>query len=154
MVWVKAKVDPKLYIKVPGTIIRNWGHDFIVQVDGSLCMQMHPDFVAAEVKAGRIEVMEKAPPGHDKNVADKITIVKQDTPPPGYTLDIGNYYGAGDLNKLIDGISKFRKNQIISFIEERFPEEQVDSALKKSDMVDKLRSLIDSALLQFEDEDE
>lgn len=57
--WVKAIVDPGLYIKVPGNIISVWGHKFEIQIDGSLCLDMHEDFVANEVRAKRVMKMSR-----------------------------------------------------------------------------------------------
>ena len=147
--WVKAIVNPKLYLKVPGQIIRIWGHDFVIQTDGSLCMNMHEDFVAAELKAGRIQKVSPPPGKEPEKMEKKITIVKE--PPPGFTMDIGNYYGAGDLNALIEKVSELKTPAIARFAAERFPDKDKLKG-KKDDMVDKIRSYIDSALLLKEEE--
>jgi len=148
--WVKANVDPKLYLKIPGQIIRVWGHDFTIQKDGSLCIDMHEDFVATELKAGRIQKVSPLP----GTEPEKITIVKETKilkePPPGFTMDIGNYYGAGDLNTLIEKVSELKAPAIIKFAAERFPDEAKLKG-KIPDMVDKIRSYVDSALLKEEE---
>ena len=153
MVWVKAKVNPKLYLKVPGLIIAIWGHDFEVQKDGSLCMQMHPDFVDTEVKANRIEIMKDPPFEKDNKAAERVTIIQPNIP-VGFTLDIGNYYGVGDLNKLIDKVTKLKKTEIIAFAAERFPRrKKLDERKKKDDLIDKIRSFIDSELIKLKEAD-
>ena len=147
MVWVKAHINPKLYIKVPGNIICLWGHDFEIQQDGTLCMEVHPDFVDAGVKAGRFSIMTAPPPGKEKSMEDKIKIIKPNIP-VGFTMDVGNYYGAGDLNKLIDKISAFKRTDLVEFAAQRFTDTpKIKANLKKRDILDKIRSLIDSAML-------
>lgn len=154
MVWVKAIVDPKLYLKVPGGIIRLWGHDFIIQTDGSLCMQMSPDFVAAEVRAGRIKELSSPPPGKEpEQIAEKITII-QPKVPDGLTMDIGNYYGAGDLNKLLVTVKELTAKAIVKFSADRFPDKKkLTLSMGKDDMLDKIRSYIDSTLVSVTKDD-
>ena len=147
MVWVKAQIDPRLYQKIPGGIIRVWGHDFEIQQDGTLCMEMHPDFIDAGVQIERFTIMNTPPPGKEKKMDEKIKIIKPDIP-VGFTMDIGNYYGAGDLNKLIDKISAFKRKDLVEFAAQRFPDTpKIKANLKTKDILDKIRSLIDSATL-------
>jgi hypothetical protein len=150
--WVQAIVDPKLYPKQPGGIIRLWGHKFEIQIDHTLCMDMHSDFVATEVRSGRVTKMTSPPPGKDKEIAKKI-IIKQD-PPVGFTMDVGNYYGAGDLDTLFERITKMKNKEIVGFAVERFPDkEKLKANMKSKDMVDKIRSYVDSAIIAYNEED-
>lgn len=155
MVWVKAKVDPSLYLKIPGNIISIWGHNFEVQQDGSLCMEMHSDFIATAKKAGRITVLKDPPPGKGKpiDIQEAITIVRSEVP-VGLTLNLGNYYGAGDLDKLFKKLSKFKRTDLVKFAAERFPESsKIKANLKTTDILDEIKSLIDSAILNELKED-
>jgi hypothetical protein len=146
IMWVQAIVDPKLYAKITGSIITIWGHRFEVQQDGSLCLDMNTDFIASEMKAGRIKRMASPPPGKDKKIFEKI-VIKQD-PPVGFTMNIGNYYGAGDLNTLIERVEKMKNKEIVVFASERFPtKKKLRINMKSEDMIDKVRSYIDSALV-------
>ena len=149
MVWVKAIIDPKLYSHVTGQTIRLWGHDFEIQQDGSLCMKMDPEFIASETKAGRIKIMDSPPPGKDKEIHKKVTVV--DTISPSFTMDIGNYYGVGDLNKLIEKVTAMKRNKIFKFVDERFENHGLKKSMKTEDLVDKIRSLIDSAFIKKDD---
>lgn len=158
-VWVRATADPKLHTKVPGIIIRLYGHDFEVQVDGTLCMKMDPAFVKNEIKAGRVRVM-KFPPGKDEVAHKKITIIDTtgpfivDTISKEFTMDIGNYYGAGDLNQLIERITALKKKEkMIKFADERFTTHSLKLSMKIEDVIDKIRSLVDSAYIQAKKED-
>jgi len=151
MVWVKAIIDQKLYLKVPGLIIPIWGHEFEVQKDGSLCMEMHPDFIPTEVAAKRIEIMKDPPFEKDSKAAEKVTIIQPNIP-VGFTMDIGNYYGVGDLNKLIEKVTKLKKTEIIAFAAERFPRrKKLDERKKKDDIIDKIRGFIDSELMKLKE---
>ena len=142
--WVKAKVDPKLYLHIPGTIIRVWGHDFEIQTDGSLCTDMHEDFVATEIKAGRIKKISP-PPGKGK---PEIKVTKLE-PATGFTMDIGNYYGAGDLDTLFERVTKMKRGEIVQFSKERFPKEKrLKGNIAKEDLIDQIRTYIDSALME------
>lgn len=147
MIWVKAIIDPKLYLKVPGQIIKVWGHDFEIQQDGSLCMEMDEDFVASETNAGRIKKMSSPPPGKDTMIHKKITVI--DTTP--FTMDIGNYYGVGDLNKLIEKVTAMKKSKILEFADERFENHDLKSSMTVEDLADQMRSLIDSAFIKKDD---
>ena len=156
-VWVRSTADPKLHTKVPGIIIRLYGHDFEVQVDGTLCMKMDPAFVKNEVKAGRIKVMKSPPAGKNEAIHKKITIIDMTepviTPPKGFTMDIGNYYGAGDLNKLIEKVTELKKKEkIVKFADERFATHNLKLSMKVEDIIDKIRSLVDSAYIQSKEE--
>ncbi len=144
MVWVKAIIDRKLYAHVTGQIIRLWGHDFEVQQDGSLCLEMNSGFVDSEVRAGRIKKLNAPPPGKSKTIHEDITIII----PDDFTLDIGNYYGAGDLNKLIEKITAMKKAEVIKFADNRFTNHRLKRTMKAEDIIDKIRSLIDSAFLK------
>jgi len=151
-VWVRAAVNTKLHTKVPGVPIRLWGHDFEVQVDGTLCMQMDRAYVKNEVKAGRVRVMESPPVGKDKAMHKKITVI--DTTGPKLTMNIGNYYGAGDLNTLIERVSAMRKKEsIINFADKRFEDHNLKLSMKLDDIIDKVRSLVDSAYIKFKEGD-
>jgi hypothetical protein len=108
---------------------------------------MNEDFIASEIKAGRIKKMTSPPPGKDKKIIKKITVIKQDLP-VGFTMDIGNYYGAGDLNTLIERVEKMKNKEIIVFASERFPKKKkLRVNMESEDMIDKIRSYIDSALV-------
>jgi len=151
-VWVRATVDTKLHTKVPGIPIRLWGHDFEVQVDGTLCMQMDPAYVKHEVKAGHVRIMNSPPAGKDTAMHKKITVI--DRTGPNLTLDIGTYYGAGDLNTLIERISAMRKKEsIINFADKRFEDHDLKLSMKLNDLIDKIRSLVDSAYIQHKEGD-
>lgn len=151
-VWVRAAVDAKLHTKVPGIPIRLWGHDFEVQVDGSLCMQMDHAYIKHEVKAGHVRVMDSPPAGKDRAMHKKITVI--DTTGPKFTMDIGNYYGAGDLNALIEKITEMRKKEsVIDFADKRFENHDLKLSMKLNDIIDKIRSLVDSAYIQHKEGD-
>lgn len=156
MVWVKAIIDPKLYMHVVGNVIRLWGHDFVVQQDGSLCMEMHPEFIDAEARAGRIRRLSTPPPGTDfKKLAEKVTIVTPDVPEDTVlTMDIGNYYGVGTLEDLLKKVKTMKNKAIAEFAKKRFPKEKkLAINMKKDDMVDKIRSFIDSKMIKVAEED-
>jgi hypothetical protein len=159
-VWVKALVDPKLHTKVPGVGIVLWGHAFQTQSDGSLCMEMDIDFVKPEVRAGRIRVLEKPPPGKSNEaMISKIVVIKEPVvekkpveKKPAFTHDIGDFFGAGSLNDLIDQIGQYTKSELIEFADERFKGHEISKTMKNDMIIDKIRSLTDIAYMQYTEE--
>jgi len=82
----------------------------------------------------------------------KITVI--DTTGPKLTMNIGNYYGAGDLNTLIERVSAMRKKEsIINFADKRFEDHNLKLSMKLDDIIDKVRSLVDSAYIKFKEGD-
>jgi hypothetical protein len=150
-VWVKALVDPKLYIKVAGVQIILWGHVFETQADGTLCTEMNTDFVKSEVRAGRVRVLEKPPPGKSNEaMISKIDVVDTNKEDRDFALDISNYYGAGDLNTLILKISEdMTKEQMMVFADDRFKDHSLKYNMTREVMIDKIRSLVDSAYMEY-----
>lgn len=148
-IWVKALVDPKLHTKVPNVPIILWGHTFHTQIDGSLCMEMDADFVKAEVRAGRVRVLEKPPPGKSNELmAAKVVVIDK----TAFTLNIGSYYGTGSLNNLIEKVSTMTKEEMIDFANERFPKNNITRNMKDDTILDKIRSLADIAYIEYEEQ--
>lgn len=149
--WVKAIVDPKLYPFLPGSTIRMWGFDFTIYTDKSLCLKMHNDFVSGEVKAGRVKIMESPPPGiveikPEKTEHKKISI---DISDQQFTYDITNYFGSGNMNRLIEDLRELTNPKIRTFAKKRFENISFASNATKDDMLDKIRSLTDIEILRL-----
>jgi hypothetical protein len=152
-IWVRSTADPKLHTKVPGVVIRIYGHDFETQLDGTLCMRMNPAFVKDEVKAGRVRVMKMPPAGTEEEMTI-VEIEKTEGPVFPFTLDVKTYYGAGDLNSLIEKITamKMEKKDLIMFANERFKNHNLKMSMKTEDMIDNIRTLTDSAYIKKEED--
>jgi len=176
-IWVRLKEDPKVYKHNPvGTVIRAYGHDFIIQKDGTLCVQMHVDFIRNEVNADRVEIINppKDPiviqePEAEVSIEDFIKerkVGEKNTPfvpdeevideaiknadLQQFSFDIGTYYGAGDLSTLLKKIEALKnKNMIITFAGERF-KVKLPETMAREEIIDKVKDLVDEARVKFE----
>lgn len=164
--WVQAIVDQSLYPFIPGATIRLWGHDFKIYPNRKLCMRMHNDFIASETKAGHVTVMNSPPPGvvevetpkEDTKIETKDDVPEQKKVEikidlPDFTMDIGSYFGHGNMTKLMDKIGKLTVPEIRSFAKERF-QKTFPVRASKDEILDEVRTLTDRAVIRIIEEQE
>lgn len=177
--WVRLKDDPANWkYSPPGTVVRAYGHDFLVQEDNTLGMPMHNHYLVNEVKANRVEIVDPPdkphimdiPPEaqsldefvkqhriHDVQVIEDA--VEEATPIgveskidtlAGFTLDVGTFYGSDSFEGLMAKIESFKnKGLIAQFIEERFKLKLPDSVLK-DDMIERVKDLVGTARVTWQ----
>lgn len=100
-----------------GTTLTVYGHDFIIQKNGSAIAEIDESFTKAEKKLGRYKVLEDTP------------VIKENfqkahpVPRKDLLTDIGfeikDFFGTNDINKLYKKIKNFDKDQTILFAETR-----------------------------------
>jgi len=148
--WVEAIIDPSIYPNLPGSVITLWGFKFKIYPGKHLCLEMPNDFVKTEVRAGHVRVMQQPPPGvvpkkkpvEVKPVHKEVEIDIQDES-DGFTMDVGNYYGAGDLDKLIEKLQDLGNvAKIKAFARKRFDVSFPNTA-KRDEILDHIRVLVD-----------
>jgi hypothetical protein len=113
----------------PGQIVMCWGHQFIIQPNGDAIAMIHRDFIKDEVAAGRYVVIED-----DK----KKTLPKEHKSQFG--TEIGNYFGAGSLDKLMQEISKLDITGISEFSKEKFSI-TLPPSMSKKEMLSEIEAL-------------
>lgn len=97
-----------------GDAVALWGHTFVMQKDGMLVCEMPINVARHELGAGRVmryqasDFVNRAPVDPVGSALDK------------FTMDIGTYYGAGDLDVLQKRIEKLKVTEIQEFTEKRF----------------------------------
>lgn len=147
--WVEAIIDPSIYPNLPGSIITLWGFRFKIYPGKKLCLDMPNDFVKTEVRAGHVRIMQQPPPGvvppkkaKPEPVQKKVEIDLQDES-DGFTMDVGNYYGAGDLDALIKKLEDIGNiAKIKAFARKRFDVSFPNTA-KRDEILDHIRVLVD-----------
>jgi len=113
----------------PGTIFKVWGHDFVIQPNGDAVASIHQDFHETDCAAGRYLVLEeKKASAKSKELSD-------------FTNDIGTYYGAGDLEKFREKITKLRKEGLMGFAESRLSTE-LPLAMERDAMIVEIINMV------------
>lgn len=113
----------------PGQIVMCWGHQFIIQPNGDAIAMIHKDFIKDEVAAGRYVVIEDD---------EKKTLAKEHKSQFG--TELGNYFGAGSLDKLIQEISKLDITGISEFSKENFSI-TLPPSMSKEEMLSEIKAL-------------
>ena len=131
----KCKLNSKYVVGAPGTPFTAYGHQFIIQQNGDAVASIHKDFIENEVKAGRIIVLEE-------NIKEKQTAAQSDEL-SGFTMDIGTYFGAGDLEKLHKKVTILRKEAMQGFANSRLNLELPDT-LSRNKMVMEIMNTVNS----------
>jgi len=124
----------------PNSRFSAFGHVFTIQPNGEAHCDMHEDFIKTEVGAGRVELIAQ-------NKKEKI---KDSTELETFTFDIGNYYGAGDLDKLMKKLGVLRKSLLTEFADTRLKIELPDSMSAK-DMRAEISDTVNHRIVTLKD---
>ena len=104
---------PKKVKYKPGTILPLWGHKFVVHKNGDAIAQIYKSTAEAGAAAGRYLIVS------DKN--DQASQPEQEAKSYfEFGMDIKNYYGAGDLDKLAEKLKTLETNNLIDFASKHF----------------------------------
>jgi hypothetical protein len=125
----RCKLSSKRVFGPPGTVFNCYGHQWIIQANGDAIGMIHQDFHATEVPAGRYVVLED-----EKKPEDAYELTD-------FTMDIGTYYGAGDMEKLQKKISKLRSDALMGFAVTRFAV-QLPNTMTKRAMTAEIMNLV------------
>ena len=94
-----------------GSAVSVYGHQFIIQKNGSAIAEIDEAFIEVESKSNRYKVIENDP------------VQQHPIPRKDLLMDIGyeikDLFGTKDINKLYKKIRKFDKDQAILFAETR-----------------------------------
>jgi len=136
----KVRVILTQKVKHPvGSKLKIYGHDFIVQKDGTAAAMVEESVSGAEIKRGRYILADQAP---------KQIPVLNTSYVDSFGYDVGQYYGAGSLEKLKKKIDDMRKGEISHFAQTRLGE-NIRMNQSKSRMI---FELIDAIKKQLESE--
>ena len=140
---VKVKLVHQHITGAPGNPITIYGHLFTIQPNGEAHCDMHKDFVEAELKAGRIALVdtERSQPSYlsehpENNLTPSFPKLA------GFTWDIGNYFGAGDLKKLIRKVEILNKNEMIEFARIKLSIE-LPPTMTNKDIVEEIKNTVE-----------
>ena len=93
----------------PGHVFRAFGHDFVVQSDGTATANVDEAFVAAEVRAGRYEVIKDPSKTGPEEFADL----------DDFGFDSANFFGCKSLKDLQAKLKSLKKESLIAFAASR-----------------------------------
>jgi hypothetical protein len=131
----KCKLNSPYVTGAPGTVFTAYGHKFIIQANGDAVGSIHKDFVENEVKSGRLILLKD-------NIKEK-PVATQSDELSGFTMDIGTYFGAGDLEKLHKKVTILRKEAMQGFANSRLNLELPDT-LSRNKMVVEIMSVVNA----------
>lgn len=115
----------------PGESFTCYGHTWIMQPNGDSIGEIHVDFHKVETASGRYVVLDE----------EKIKITATSDLQSEFTMDIGTYYGAGDLDKLRRKIGIQRKELIQSFADTRL-NVSLPPTMSKSEMITEIMTMV------------
>lgn len=131
---VKVKLIRTHVVGRPGEIVIAFGHKFEIQPNGDAVCDMHKDFIPTEVKARRVEVIE---PGN----ARPNEIIPELS---GFTMDVADYFGKGNIDRLMNELARLRKDLLQEFVLSRFSIE-IPSNIANHDILKQIRNLCERA---------
>jgi hypothetical protein len=137
---VKVKLLHRYISGPPGNPIVIYGHTFVIQPNGEAHCDMHEDFVEAELQAGRIAKVDGSQPTYLSNKPEE-NMVPTFPKLAGFTWDIGNYFGAGDLKKLIRKVEILNKSEMIEFARIKLSIE-LPQTMTNKDIVEEIKNTI------------
>lgn len=140
---VKVKLLRTHVSALPGQIVTAFGHKFVMQPSGDVLCDMHRDFVPTEVAAGRIEVVEPGPPKKQEIVPELMQ----------FSMEVSDFYGVGDVDKLATALSKLRKELLQEFASTRLSVD-LPNSIPNDRMIRQIMDLVKRAHVKYGQRDE
>jgi hypothetical protein len=140
---VKVKLLRTHVSALPGQIVTAFGHKFVMQRNGDVVCDMHKDFIPTEVAAGRVEVIEPGPPKKDEIVPELMQ----------FSMEVSDFYGIGDADKLQTALSKLRKELLQEFASTRLSVD-LPGSIPNDRMIKQISDLVQRAHQKYGKTDE
>lgn len=133
----------------PGDVIVAFGHNFIMQPDGTATMRMHEDFIPTELAAGRIEIIEK-PVTHIKdpikdantqyvNIKEAQEQNSQNSELDSiFDFELDNYFGVGSVEKFRNKLTQLPRKELIEKFAQSRLQIELPQSMTKAEMIAEL----------------
>jgi len=107
-------------LAAPGDKVVAFGHDFIMEPDGSVVCDMHQDFIESEVAAGRVALIEdfEDPVPIEDAKPDDVDREKIDAM-NAFGMNIDDYFGTKNFTVFMGQIKKLEKKDLVTFAHTR-----------------------------------